>query len=159
MHIMARPSPSPPTPEDPEHDPVWRLLDRSRTITPSPTFSRSVLTAIHAAPASPQTPHSPLARLAAIPRHFWAAAAIFLAVATLTWLGFARSPGHPQAPTAQSAPARHQPAPASPVAPDESEFLVQSLAAEIAMLDAADQLLDPQDNLDLDESDVDLILF
>lgn len=151
---MSSPSPFSPAPDDPEHDPVWQLLDRSRVITPSPTFARTVTAAVQSAnpPGSSQRPRL-ISRLIAFPRPAIAAAALIVGIAALTWLSI----DHRNPEVAQ--PARPDILPNPQAIADDSESLVQSIAAEIAMLDDAEQLLDPQDDLDLEETDVDHILF
>lgn len=143
-----------PGPDEETADPVWALLDRARRVTPRTDFSQRVLNTVRS--RHPERPHfwSWLqSALAPAPRLAFAAITCALLAAGI----WALRPGEPH-----RNPLVQQPG-LAPVAVDpadqESDHLIQSLAAELALLDDADHLLAPEDGLDLEVEDVGMLLF
>jgi len=152
---MSHPAdPGAPRPDEETSDPVWALLDRARRVTPSPGFSHRVLNTVRS--GRPERPH-PWSWLRAAfspaPRLAFAAAALALLAAGI-WALRSREP-HNQSLVHQAGPAPT----AAESADQESEHLIQTLAAEFALLEDADHLLAPEDGLDLEMEDVGLLLF
>ncbi|MFN0130604.1 MAG: hypothetical protein ACKV19_28415 [Verrucomicrobiales bacterium] len=152
---MSNPSPIPPAGQDPEiNDPVWRLLGRARPVTAHPDFVHRVLKSLE--PGRPSAPASP----AWWRRLFAPDLRPALAVASLVLLGLAAWTASEMAHRSPAiAPATHPYPPHQATPGDDAESILQAIAAEIAFLENIDHLLAPEDGLDLEETDLSLVLF
>jgi hypothetical protein len=132
---------------------VWALLDRARRVTPRPGFSQRVLNTVRCRrPERPPLWSRLQAVLAPAPRLAFAMAACALLFAGI----WALRPGELHLPLVQQpdlSPVAVEPA------DQESDHLIQTLAAELALLEDADHLLAPEDGLDLEVEDVGMLLF
>lgn len=143
-----------PEPDDDSRDPVWGVLQRAREVTPSPHFTRRVMAAMHAETAARHRRWDWLQRLLSPSLRPAVALATLILMIAGAW--FVRSFNQNLPAIAhRSVPEAATPAPTD----DDSEALVQAFATDLALLDEVDQLLDPEDGLDLEEEDVGRLLF
>jgi len=148
-------------------DAVWMVLGRARAIRVDPSFSQRVIMTVRAEREAPAArwawvhrfavqpvKRRPLAWTAATASTAAAAAALVLLMGDRQLLrGLSTAPPIPRPAASQLAIA---PAPAASV---EAGEIMETLIAELALLDEAERLLEPEDALTLEESDVRQLLF
>ena len=141
-------------------DAAWVVLGRARAIRVDASFSQRVMMTVRAEREAPAERWAWIHRLAVQPVKrqplAWtaAAAALILLMGDRQQLrGLATAPPIPRPAASQLAAA---PALA---ASDEAGEIMETLIAELALLDEAERLLEPDDALNLKESDVRQLLF